>query len=152
KELIASAPGNTDNYEFFAQLCFRLGKPEEGLDALRKAARINPTEPHLTTALGAALADQFRADEAIDVYWRAFDRPEELHDKTSLTGNPAELNLQTNECDKLTGRLGRARQEDEKHREMTICLAEAYNTSGDYGTARREMESLLNQETQDTNL
>ena len=152
KELIASAPGNTDNYEFFAQLCFRLGKPDEGLDALRKAARINPTEPHLTTALGAALADQFRADEAIEVYWRAFDRTEEVEDKTSLTTKLTELYLQTNQFDKLIERFERARQEDEKRREMTICLAQAYNTSGDYGTARREMESLLNQETQDTNL
>lgn len=152
KELIASAPGNTDNYEFFAQLCFRLGKPEEGLDALRKAARINPTEPHLTTALGAALADQFRADEAIEVYWRAFDRTEEVEDKTSLTTKLTELYMQTNQFDKLIERFERARQEDEKRREMTICLAQAYNTSGDYGTARREMESLLNQETQDTNL
>lgn len=152
KDLIASAPGNTDNYEFYAQLCFRLGKQEEGLDTLRKAARINPTEPHLTTVLGAALADQFRADEAIEVYWRAFDRTEELDDKTSLTAKLTELYLQTNQFDKLVERFERERKEDEKHREMTICLAQAYNTSGDYGMARREMESLLNQDSQDTNL
>ncbi len=152
KDLIASAPGNTDNYEFFAQLCFRLGKPEDGLEALRKAVRINPTEPHLTTALGAALADQFRADEAIEVYWRAFERTEELDDKTSLTVKLTELYLQTNQFEKLIERFERDRQEDEKHREMTICLVQAHNTAGDYGTARREMESLLNQESQDTNL
>ncbi|HEX4416127.1 MAG TPA: DUF1583 domain-containing protein, partial [Lacipirellulaceae bacterium] len=152
KDLIASAPGNTDNYEFYAQLCFRLGKPEEGLDALRKAVRINPTEPHLTTALGAALADQFRADEAIEVYWRAYDRTEEIDDKTSLTAKLADLYLQTNQFDKLIERLERERKEDAKRRAATICIAQAYNTAGDYGTARREMESLLSSETQDTNL
>lgn len=64
-----SAPGNTDHYEFYAQTCFRLGKPEEGLEALRKAVRINPNEPHLIMAMGSALADQLRTDEAIEVYW-----------------------------------------------------------------------------------
>ena len=152
KDLIASAPGNTDNYEFYAQLCFRLGKSEEGLDALRKAVRINPTEPHLTTALGSALADQFRSDEAIEVYWRAFDRTDEIDDKTSLTSKLADLYLQTNQFDKLVERLERERKEDAKRRTATICIAQAYNTSGDYGTARREMESLLSNETQDTNL
>jgi tetratricopeptide (TPR) repeat protein len=152
KDLIASAPGNTDNYEFYAQLCIRLGKPEEGLDALRKAVRINPTEPHLTTALGAALADQFRTGEAIEVYWRAFDRTQELDDKTSLVGRLTELHLQTNQFNKLLERLERERQADEKQREMTICLAQAYNTAGDYGMARREMEKLLSQASQDTNL
>src|SRR5690606_1425897 len=42
QELIVSAPGNTDNYEFYAQVCFRFGRTDEGLDALRKAVRINP--------------------------------------------------------------------------------------------------------------
>ena len=56
KELIVSAPGNTDNYQFYSQLCYRLGETEEALDTLRKAVRINPTEASLTMALGKALA------------------------------------------------------------------------------------------------
>lgn len=36
-------------------------------------------------ALGSALADQLRTDEAIAVYWRAFDKSETIEDKTSLT-------------------------------------------------------------------
>ena len=35
RDLLAAAPGNPENYEFFAQLCFQLGKPDEGLEALR---------------------------------------------------------------------------------------------------------------------
>ena len=60
QELIVSAPGNTDHYEFYAQTCFRLGKTDEGLEALRKAVRINPNEPHLIMALGSALAGSDR--------------------------------------------------------------------------------------------
>ena len=35
RDLLAAAPGNPEHYEFFAQLCFQLGRSEEGLDALR---------------------------------------------------------------------------------------------------------------------
>ncbi len=34
RELIAAAPGNVETHQFFADLCFRLGKSEEGLSAL----------------------------------------------------------------------------------------------------------------------
>ena len=44
RDLLAAAPGNPESYEFFAQLCFGLGRPEEGLDALRRAVRANPND------------------------------------------------------------------------------------------------------------
>ena len=152
RELIVSAPGNTDNYEFFSQLCYRLGETEKGLDALRKAVRINPTEPALTMSLGRALADEFRTDEAIEVYWRAFEKSEEIDDKTTLIQKLTPLYNQQNQFDKLLERLERDRREESKRREMTICLAQAHNSAGDYGTARRELESLLTNNTKDTNL
>jgi tetratricopeptide (TPR) repeat protein len=34
---------------------------------------------------------------------------------------------------------------------MTICLAQAYQTANDFGTARYELESLLSENTRDTN-
>ncbi len=151
-ELIVSAPGNTDNYEFLAQMCFRLGKSDEGLEALRKAVRINPNEPHLIMALASALADQLRTDEAIEVYWRAFDKSETVDDKTSLTQKLVPLYEQINQVDKLIERFERDRREEEKRREMTICLAQAYQTSGDAGTARLELEQLLGEDSRDTNL
>ena len=152
RELIVSAPGNTENYEFYSQLCYRLGETELALDALRKAVRINPTEPSLTMALGRALAEEFRTDEAIEVYWRAFEKSEEIDDRTTLVEKLTKLYLQQNQLEKLLERLERDRQEESKRREMTICLAQAHNTSGDYGTARRELESLLTDDTRDTNL
>ena len=152
KELIVSAPGNTDNYEFYAQLCYRLGEGELALDALRKAVRINPTEPALTMALGRALADELRTDEAIEVYWRAFEKSDEIEDKTTLVQKLTSLYEQQNQFDKLLERLERDRREESQRREMTICIAQAHHSSGDYGTARRELESLLTDQTKDTNL
>ena len=151
-ELIVSAPGNTDNYEFLAQMCFRLGKSDEGLEALRKAVRINPNEPHLIMALASALADQLRTDEAIEVYWRAFDKSETVDEKTNLTQKLVPLYEQINQLDKFIERFERDRREEEKRREVTICLAQAWQTSGEFGTARQELEQLLGEDSRDTNL
>ena len=152
QELIVSAPGNTDNYEFYAQTCFRLGQASEGLEALRKAVRINPNEPHLIMSLGAALAEQLRTDEAIEVYWRAFEKSDELEDKVGLTMKLTPLYQQINQLDKLMERFERDRREEDKRRELTICLAQAWQTSGDITAARQELESLLSEDTRDTNL
>ncbi len=152
QDLIISAPGNTDHYEFLAQLCFRLGKAQEGLDALRKAVRINPNEPSLIMALGNALAEQVRTEEAIELYWRAFDKTDELDDKTNLVSKLAGLYQQIGQFDQLIERFERDRREEDKRREMTICIAQALSTAGDNGTARQELESLLGQDTRDTNL
>ncbi|APZ96026.1 DUF1583 domain-containing protein [Fuerstiella marisgermanici] len=152
QDLILSAPGNTDNYEFYAQMCFRLGRAEDGLEALRKAVRINPNEPHLIMALAAALAEQLRTDEAIEVYWRAFEKTDEVEDKVSLTTKLAPLYQQVNRFDQLVERFERDRREEDQRREMTICLAQAWHSTGDLSAARQELESLLSEDTRDTNL
>src|SRR5207253_4987917 len=42
RDLLAAAPNNPEHYQFYANLCFQLGEPEDGLDALRRAVRVNP--------------------------------------------------------------------------------------------------------------
>ena len=152
KDLLAAAPGNPENHEFFAQLCFQLGKNEEGLDALRRSVRLNPTEPKGMLTLAAALSDQFRTDEAIELYWRAFEKSTDIDGKLGVVAKLAELYLQTNHFDRLVERFERQRREASQEREMTICLAQAYQSAGDYGTARQELERLLTQNTRDTQL
>jgi tetratricopeptide (TPR) repeat protein len=152
QELIVSAPGKTENYEFYAQTCFRLGRVDEGLENLRKAVRIHPNEPHLLTALASALAEQLRTEEAIEVYWRAFEKADEVEDKVGVTTKLAQLYQQINQFDKLVARFERDRREEDKRRESTICLAQAWQTGGDFTSARQELESLLSEDTRDTNL
>ncbi|MDP1562958.1 MAG: DUF1583 domain-containing protein, partial [Pirellulaceae bacterium] len=151
-ELIASAPGNTEHYEFYAQTCFRLGRTEDGLEALRKAVRIDPNQPHLMMALATALSDQLRTEESIELYWRAFEKSEEIADKILLTTKLADLYQVTNQVEQLMQRLERERREEEKRREMTICLAQAWQTLGDFGAARTELEGLLSEDSRDTTL
>lgn len=152
RELLASAPGNTENYEFFASLCFRLGQTEEGLQTLRRAVRLNPGEPQLLLVLAGALSEQFRTDEAIELYWQAFDKGKALDDRLGVTQKLTDQYLASNRFDKQLERLERLRSDADDKREMTICLAQAYQTAGDYGMARQELESLLSDNTRDTQL
>ncbi|MCI0361269.1 MAG: tetratricopeptide repeat protein, partial [Planctomycetaceae bacterium] len=152
RDLIAAAPGNVETYQFFADLCLRLGRSDEGIAALRRATRVNPNDPNIVLSLAAALAAQFRTDEAIELYWQALEKGTQLDDKLSVIGKLTELHLQINRLDQLLQRLERGRREDDLRREMTICLAQAYHSAGDYGMARQELERLLSENTRDTQL
>ncbi|HEY4258994.1 MAG TPA: hypothetical protein VGM98_02490, partial [Schlesneria sp.] len=152
RDLISAAPGNPEVYEFFSQLCFQLGETEEGLTALRRSVRVNPTEAKGLLLLAAALGERFRTGEAIELYWRAFERATNLDDRLPIIPKLTELYLQTNQFDRILERLERQRREPNQLREMTICLAQAYQSAGDDGNARQELEKLLTEDTRDTAL
>ncbi len=158
RDLLAAAPGNPENYEFFAQLCFGLGKPEEGLDALRRAVRANPAESGIVLRLAETLAGQYQTEEAIEMYWRAFDRAQELDHKLDVVRKLTELYLQRSQLDRLFARLQNQDRDDRRpgeegrSREMAICVAQAHASSGDMGSARAELEKLLAADTRDTRL
>ena len=102
--------------------------------------------------LASALGEQFRTGEAIELYWRAFEKAAHLDDRLGVVPRLTELYLQTNQFDRLLERLERQRREPNQQREMTICIAQAYQSAGDDGNARQELEKLLTEDTRDTQL
>jgi tetratricopeptide (TPR) repeat protein len=152
RDLLAVTPGNPETHQFFADLCFQLGATDEGLDALRRAVRANPSDPKGLLTLADALAQQFRTDEATELSWRAFERTKELDEKLGIVAKLTDLSLQQNQFDKLLARLERLGQEPAQQRESVFCLAQAYSSSGDFGTARKTLERLLTPETRDPKL
>ncbi len=152
RELLAASPGNPETYQDYAELCFQLGEVEEGLDALRRSVRANPSDPKVALALAEALARQFRTDEAIELFWRAFEKAPDLDAKLNTVSRLTDLYLQRNQFDRLIARLERLLNEPDKQREMTLCLAQAHVSSGDLGTARQELERLLATNARDTQL
>ena len=155
RDLIAAAPGNPEHYQFFAELCFQLGKNDEGLDALRRAVRVNPNESKVILTLAETLAGQFRTEEAIEIYWKAFEKAEDLDAKLGMVTRLTELYLQRNQFDRLLARLQRNQKETQQQaqqREFAICLAQAYASSGDLGMARSELERLLAANARDVQL
>ena len=152
RDLLAASPGNADNLQFFADLCFQLGDNEQGLDALRRAVRSSESDPRPMIALAEALARDFRTEEAIEQYWRAFDRTNDLDSKLGLVARLADLHLQRNQVDRLIARLERLGRDEGKQREGALYLAQAFAAIGDYGTARTQLEGLLAANARDTAL
>jgi tetratricopeptide (TPR) repeat protein len=155
RDLIAAAPGNPESYEFFAELCFQLGRNDEGLDALRRAVRVNPNETKVVLTLAETLAAQFRTEEAIEMYWRAFEKSADLDGKLSIITRLTDQYLQRNQLDRLLARLQREQTDEQgqqQQRELAICLAQAYASSGDLGSARSELERLLSANSRDVQL
>jgi predicted Zn-dependent protease len=152
RDLLAAAPGNREQVEFFAGLCFQLGAHEEGLEVLRRAVRGNETDPQALRSLAEALAREFRTAESIELYWRAFDKTADLDGKLAVVSRLTELYLQRNQLDRLLDRLERYQAEPAREREGTLCLAQAYAAAGDFGTARQQLESLLVANPRDTAL
>ncbi|WP_165071895.1 DUF1583 domain-containing protein [Paludisphaera rhizosphaerae] len=154
-DLIAAAPGNPEHYQFLSELCFQLGRNDEGLDALRRAVRIDPNDSKITLALAETLAGQFRTEEAVEVYWKAFERAEDLDAKLGIVPRLTDLYLQRNQFDRLLARLQGDVQENrrqDQQRELAVCLAQAYASSGDLGQARSELERLLAADARDPRL
>ncbi len=141
RDLLAAAPGNPDSHQFFAELCFQLGRPEEGLDALRRAVRANPNDTKIVLELAETLAGQYQTDEAIEMYWRTFDRAADLDEKLDVVRRLTELYLQRNQLDRLLTRLEHQDQGERpgagatQPRDVAMCMAQAYATSGDLGSA-----------------
>lgn len=152
RDLLAAAPGNPEHFQFFSDLCFQLGENEEGLETLRRAARANESDTKALLNLAEALAREFRTEEAIELFWRAFDRTNDLDPKLGVISRLADLYLQRNQFDRLTARLERLQREENRQREATLCLAQAHAASGDFGTARQQLENLLAANARDTAL
>jgi tetratricopeptide (TPR) repeat protein len=51
KQLLATAPGNPDHLQTYADLCFQAGDIEEGLNTLRRAVRVNSSDEKSLLAL-----------------------------------------------------------------------------------------------------
>ncbi|MES2790676.1 MAG: tetratricopeptide repeat protein [Planctomycetota bacterium] len=153
REVLAAASSNPESYQFYAQLCFELGAHEEGLETLRRAVRMYPSDLKVLLALAEHLAEQFKTPEAIEFYWRAFDKGTDIDAKLNVITKLAELYFGTNHFDQLLARLERQRRSaPQDMRVATLCLAQAQQAVGDNTAARGELERLLTADTRDTAL
>ncbi|MCO6045540.1 tetratricopeptide repeat protein [Aeoliella sp. ICT_H6.2] len=152
EQLIASAPGNTEHYRFLADLCFRVGEEQRGYEVLRRCVRSNPNDEGALLHLAKVLADAFQTNEAIELYWRAFDLANDLDGKTAAVTQLSELYLRTNRFDALLDRLELTSREQKKTREGQLWLAAAHQAAGDLGQAKQLLEQLAREDSRDTKL
>jgi len=152
EELLAAASGNSENYRFFADLCSQAGQTEKGLDVLRSNLRSNPNDSDSIIYLAKKLADEFQTDEAIELYWRAFNRGNDVESRVPVIEQLTELYLRTNRFDSLLDRLTVISREANKTRDGLLWIASAHQAAGDLGMARQLLEQLVREDSRDTKL
>ncbi|MEQ1903327.1 MAG: tetratricopeptide repeat protein [Pirellulaceae bacterium] len=151
-ELLAAAPGNSESYRFFAELCSQAGQVNRGLEMLRRNVRTNPNDADTVTYLAKSLADEFQTDEAIELYWRTFDLAKDIETKMPIIESLAGLYLRTDRFDSLLDRLSVISREANKTRDGLLWIAGAHQAAGDLGMARQMLEQLVREDSRDTKL
>ncbi len=141
--VVTAAPGNPQANRFYADMCFRLGQPEQALDALRQAVRSNPGDREALQALAEVLADEFRTDEAIELYWRAFEKTEDVNVRINVIRSLTNLYLRTDQFDQLVARLRALAARSDDRREILQCLSNAYQAAGNTSAGLATIEELL---------
>ncbi len=152
EELLTSAPGNSEHYRFFADLCFRTGHSDRALDSLRRNVRSNPNDQEALLYLAKMLAEDFHTDEAIELYWRGFEIAKDIEEKSSVVAGLVELYLRINRFDSLTERLELVAREQNKPRDGILWVAAAHQAADDLGMAKRLLEQLAREDSRDTKL
>ncbi len=152
EDVVTAAPDNPQAYRFFADMCFRLGKPELAVDALRRTVRTNPGDRDALISLAEVLAKDFHTEEAIDLYWRAFGKTEDLNARVSITRSLTSLYLRIDQFRQLTSRLRSGAAKPEDRRDVLLCLSNAFQAAGDLSAARATLEDLLQENPRDVAL
>ncbi|MEM9589315.1 MAG: tetratricopeptide repeat protein, partial [Planctomycetota bacterium] len=152
RELIANNPGSPDAHRHFADLCFEAQRDDEGIAALRYALRIAPRDSDSRNALARVLADRFRTDEAIELYWQSLEAVDDIGDQRTVIAWLAPLYDRKGDLERLVNRVKQRGQERSDTRSALLLIAEAYRQVDDLGSARQTLEPLLAENPRDAEL
>ncbi len=150
QQVVQSAPNVTANYEFYSNICLKAGKVDEAIAALRKAIRAQPKETVLLMSLAKSLADTKRTEEAIETYFRALEKSDDVEDMLEIVKRLTPLYQTGGSIDDLVGRLEADRKLPEMERKIAICLAQIWRSQGNLRKARQQLEELYTEESKDT--
>ncbi|MDV6033396.1 MAG: DUF1583 domain-containing protein [Phycisphaera sp. RhM] len=150
KELLAASSGSIEAYRFYADLCGKIGRVDQRLDTLRRCARLNPRSNEAQQMLASQLAEDFKTDQAIELYWKMLDSANDLDDRRNIVNTLTDLYLRTNRLDQLITRLEIRGRESGDRRTTIDLIATAHQQAGDLGLARQALEGLLAEDGRDT--
>lgn len=150
KELLAASAGSIEAYRFYADLCGKIGRIDQRLDTLRRCARLNPRSNEAQEMLARQLAEDFKTDQAIELYWKMLDGADDMDERRRVVNTLADLYLRTNRLDQLITRLEIRGRESGDRRATVDLIATAHQQAGDLGLAKQALEGLLREDGRDT--
>ncbi|MCA9039549.1 MAG: DUF1583 domain-containing protein, partial [Planctomycetaceae bacterium] len=149
QQLLVASPGNVEGYLFYANLCFELGLEDDAFKTLRKAVRLNPNDQDAQFVLAAELAKHYRTEDAIELYWNAFNKADDLDSQLQAVDQLVPLYQRMGNYEELLERLEARRRERDGQRELSMVMAHVYKAANNFQKAREELVSLLESEAPD---
>jgi len=141
--VMATGAGNAANSRFFADMLLSIGRRADGIEILRRAVRLDPTDTNTLTILADVLFDTNEIDEALEIQWRIFERTEDLQGKIGAVMRMSTFYQQAQRFNQLIERLRQTANDTASRRVSAFCLAQGYVTVSDFEMARQTLEMLL---------
>ncbi|MEM9826625.1 MAG: tetratricopeptide repeat protein, partial [Planctomycetota bacterium] len=152
EKIIETNPASPDHYLTFARIAFEAGKDDEAFDALRRAMHVAPRDTSARRMLASKLAERYATEEAIELYWQAFEMAGDLDAKQDLLVQLAPLYQRRLGVNDLLARIQARTRRDASDRETGLLLATVHETVNDPGAAAAIIERLLSQKPRDVHL
>jgi len=143
EERIRLAPGNAAAVQLLADVHFRSGQDEQGLEAFRRAVRVESRNADIRMQLARQLIQRQQIDEGIEHLWRAFQLTDDLDGKLTIVGELAEQYVISGGMTQLVEALEGLRRSQQDELGPTLFLVRAYAEAEDFSNARRELNGLL---------
>ncbi len=152
KELLNATPGNPDAVNLYADLCFQSNRPDEGLNALRRLVRNNPSDQEARFRLAEMLTQLQRTTEAEEVWWQTLLAVEDRTLQEQIVTSLADLALKSERLDVLLKRLEQRGRELNRRTDAARWRAAAFRKVEDFVSARQSLESVLTDDKQDVEI
>ena len=152
QELIESQPGNPDPLRFYAEQCLMSGRQETGIEKLRAALRVAPRDQEARLLLADTLANAFRTDEAIELYWQTLNATDQFDEQREIIETLALLYERSGDFEKLIRQIQSQSQDKTSSRKAALLTANAYRAVGDQGAALTTLRKLLARNPRDVEL
>ncbi|QEF96175.1 tetratricopeptide repeat protein [Stieleria maiorica] len=141
--VIDANPASPESYQFYARTAFGINRDEEAITALRRAMTVAPRDNAPRRMLAGHFADQYRTDEAIELYWQAFNYEPKIDDKINVVRALAPLYDRKTDLQTLIGRIEEINRKDGNARTTSRMIAAAHESVQDFGAAISAIDQLL---------
>lgn len=150
--IIDANPASPESYQFYARTAFGVNRDEEAIAALRRAMTVAPRDNSSRRMLASHFADRYRTDEAIELYWQAFQYEPKTDDQITVIRALAPLYDRKADLETLLGRIEEINRKAGSVRTTKLMVAAAHEAVQDFGAARDAIEQLLAVQPRDVTL
>lgn len=152
ESLIDANPASPESYLFYARTALSANRDDEAFTALRRAMNVAPRDNGPRRMMASELAERYRTDEAIELYWQAIQYESQTDGRISLIKQLAPLYDRQGDVEELISRIESLGREDGDTRGTLLLTSAAYEAIEDYGAARQAIDQLIAQQPRDVAL